>query len=256
MMRRMAEYTREQVERAKEYLRMRLDDEASMRDNAGDIIEFFITMLVLAIFGGATEERIAEIIDDMVAELIDDCDTLAVDEHTDESDAILLFIHDRIGGKTLDERIRERVNTLLDEVTTTVMAGIVLGLGAEAIISALTGGIRDPWNNAVLTEYRAKVAGGEIAPDKSIDAEPRHYGRGVPVSSATALSDITVYAVSAGWSLYDYLSNRDARGYHVFRGSSYPCDECDSHVGYHDIADTESLPLYHNHCKCYVVWVR
>ena len=252
----MADYTKEQLEEAKEYLRRRLDSESSMRDDIGDVLSFYIMLLVMLLVSGESEERINETLDELVMMILEDCDTLAVDEHTDESAAILLFIHGEIGGKILDDRIRERVGTLFDELKTTVMIGLLLKMSADAIVSAFVGGMKDPWNNKVIAEYRSKVASGEISPDADIDAEPRHYGKGVPVSSYTALSDIAVYAVSAGWSVYDYLSNRDSVGYHVFRGSSYPCDECDSHVGYHDISDTESLPLFHNHCKCYVVWVR
>lgn len=252
----MAEYTLKQEEDAKEYLRKRLENESSMRDDIGDVLSYYVMLLVMLLVGGESEERINETLDEIITMILEDCDTLAVDEHTDESAAILLFIHGEIGGKTLDDRIRERVDTLFDELKTTVMIGLVLKMSADAIVSAFMDGIKDPWNNRIITEYRSKVSSGEIAPQEGIDADPRHYGKGVPVSSYTALSDITVYAVSSGWSVYDYLSNRDALGYHVFRGSSYPCDECDSHVGYHDISDKESLPLFHNHCKCYVVWVR
>lgn len=256
LVKKMADYTKEQLEEAKEYLRRRLDSESSMRDDIGDVLLFYIMLLVMLLVSGESEERINETLDELVMMILEDCDTLAVDEHTDESAAILLFIHGEIGGKTLDDRIRERVGTLFDELKTTVMIGLLLKMSADAIVSAFVKGMKDPWNNSIIVEYRSKVASGEISPDADIDAEPRHYGKGVPVSSYTALSDIAVYAVSAGWSVYDYLSNRDSVGYHVFRGSSYPCDECDSHVGYHDISDTESLPLFHNHCKCYVVWVR
>lgn len=42
-------------------------------------------------------------------------------------------------------------------------------------------------------------------------------------------------------------------GYYVMRGSSYPCDYCQSFVGFHPIQDTDSLPLYHGNCRCFAI---
>lgn len=44
-----------------------------------------------------------------------------------------------------------------------------------------------------------------------------------------------------------------AEGYYVLRGSSYPCDLCDSMVGFHKMEDIDGYPPYHGHCCCYVI---
>ena len=248
-------YTLKQEEDAKEYLRKRLDNESSMRKDVYDLLSYYIPLLIALIMQNATKEEIDALLEDLIAELVEDCDTLAVDEHTDESAAILAFIHGDVGGNTIDGRIRERVMTLFDEVSTIVAVGLILGMAQSMIVSSVMGSLETPWKNKTLEEFREKVAKGEIALPESLDIDERHYGKGVPVSSFVALTDITVYGVSAGWCVNDYLSHRDASGYYVFRGSSYPCEECDSHTGYHPATDTASLPLFHNHCKCYVVWV-
>lgn len=252
----MAEWSKAQEEEARQYLLQRLDDEASMKDDVDNLLRHYIPLLVGLLLLGASQQEIDALLDDLVAELIDDCDTLAVDEHEDERDAILLFIHGDMGGKTLDDRVRERVNTLLDEVATVVLIGMLLGHNEKTIVSSLLDNMANPWKNPLIIAYKEMVARGEIAPNPDIDPEERHYGQGIPISSLTGLTDVTVYGVSAGWCLYDYESHKDiSKGYFVLRGSSYPCPECDSHVGYHDISDVGGLPLYHNHCKCYVVWV-
>lgn len=46
---------------------------------------------------------------------------------------------------------------------------------------------------------------------------------------------------------------RGAAGYAVFRGSTYPCDMCDSRVGWHPIDDTDSFPPQHPSCVCWTV---
>ena len=44
-----------------------------------------------------------------------------------------------------------------------------------------------------------------------------------------------------------------AAGYYVLRGSDYPCDLCDSKVGFHPISDKENFPPYHPHCCCIAI---
>lgn len=249
-------YSRSQLEAAREYLRRRLEDESSMRGDVESVLSTYIPLLVTLLVRGTSQSDIEEVLDDLVADLIADCEALAVDDHDGNRDALLLFLHQDIGGKTLDDRIRERVRTLYDEVFTLVAVGLLLGLNPSSITGSILSSLRDPWHNTMLEEFRDKVRKGEVAVPAGLDIDERHYGQGVPVSSLVALTDITVYGVSACWGYNDWLDHKDvAAGYYVFRGSSYDCDECDSHVGYHPVSDESSLPLYHNHCKCYVVWV-
>lgn len=49
------------------------------------------------------------------------------------------------------------------------------------------------------------------------------------------------------------MEEEGAAGFYVLRGSNYPCDLCDSKVGFHLIRDTEDFPPYHGHCCCYVI---
>lgn len=44
-----------------------------------------------------------------------------------------------------------------------------------------------------------------------------------------------------------------AAGFYVLRGSNYPCDYCDSKVGFHPMTDIDYFPPFHGHCCCYVV---
>lgn len=51
----------------------------------------------------------------------------------------------------------------------------------------------------------------------------------------------------------DYEEEDGIKGFYVIRGSSYNCDLCDSHVGFHPIGDLESLPIFHPHCCCVAI---
>lgn len=60
------------------------------------------------------------------------------------------------------------------------------------------------------------------------------FGVGRTVSSWTALSDLTEYAVAEGWMKHWELQAKacGAVGFFVMRGSSYPCNICDDEVGF------------------------
>lgn len=249
-------YTRSQFDDARDYLLRRLEDESSMRSDVDALLRLYIPLLVSLLVRGAPQSEIDALIEDLIANLIDDCEVLGVDEHEEHRDELLLFLHQDIGGKTLTDRIRERVRTLNDEVFTLVAVGLLLGEKESSIVTSILSSLFEPWRNPMLLTFREKVQSGEMSVPAGLDISDRHYGKGVPVSSLVALTDITVYGVSASWSMNDWLEHKDsASGYYVLRGSSYDCEECDSHVGYHPISDEGSLPLYHNHCKCFVVWV-
>lgn len=186
-------YSRRQLESAREYLRRRLEDEASMRADVETLLRGYIPLLVALLVSGASQSEIEEVIDDLIADLLDDCETLAVDEHDENRDALLLFLHQEIGGKTLTDRIRERVSTLYDEVFTLVAIGLLLGEKEPSIVSSILSSMKEPWRNPMLLTFREKVQSGEVSVPAGIDISDRHYGKGVPVSSLVALTDITVY---------------------------------------------------------------
>ena len=82
-------------------------------------------------------------------------------------------------------------------------------------------------------------------------------GKGVEISSFGALDTILTTGIADAWMYWGYEDAlaRGAKGYFVERGSSYPCDECDSHCGvFHYITDEDNRPQFHAHCCCYIVY--
>ena len=51
-------------------------------------------------------------------------------------------------------------------------------------------------------------------------------------------------------SLFMEYQDRGAAAYVVMRGSNYPCDLCDSHVGVWPLEDESHFPPQHGHCCC------
>ena len=134
--------------------------------------------------------------------------------------------------------------------------GKLLGLSESKLLSSVKDNFEHPWQNEVLVSVREKISSGEISGDIS-DFEEPHFGKGIEISSMGALQTMLGFAIADAWMWWSYENalERGAKGYFVVRGSSYPCDECDSHTGiFYPIGDEENRPQYHAHCCCCIVY--
>lgn len=248
-------YSRKEYEDAMELLRQRIDNEQSMTVDVERILDEYAEYIIYALSRGASEEDIELLIEDLVMRIMDDCRMLAVDEHDVDDDVLALIFDD--GDMTVEDRVRKRAETFLDEVTAFFSAGEILNMDNAGILAAVRDNLETPWDNEFINEVRGMIERGEVAGDVEY-YEERHYGRGIPVSSKEDLGFITVSAIAGTWNEWAWRSASadGAIGYYVERGSSYPCEECESHTGiFYDISDHDHLPQYHRNCRCFVVYV-
>lgn len=250
------EYTEEQLEEAKQYLRERINAELSMEHDVDVVLALYIPRLIGMLMRGASREDLDEIIKEIVDRLLEDCYILGVDERTEREDEIIAYINMERDGHDIGERFAERCDTLVNELSTAVAAGELLNLDEQSILSSVNANLKHPFDNEVIKAVKIKIARGEIDADLEDFATPS-YGQGVPVSSHDALQMIGAYAIADAWMWDLFQVNKNKSGYYVFRGSSYPCDTCDEAVisGFHPITDTSHLVPLHPHCRCYVVFV-
>lgn len=249
-------YTPEELEAAKEFLRKRLDSERSMSADVERLLYTYAGYLLSALFDGASDEDVELLIQDLIEHLIADCELLAVDEREDKRDAILLYMLGERNGDTLEGRVNNRCHTFFNEVYAVYMAGELLGWDEKSLLSSVKANFEHPWDNEVLVAVREKINRGEIDVDIA-DFEEAHYGKGIEISSLGALQMMLGYAIADAWTWWQYEDAKEngAKGYHVLRGSSYPCPECDSHTGiFYPISDEDNKPQYHAHCCCLVVY--
>lgn len=248
-------YTEEELEQAKEYLRERLRNERSMDADIAQLLRVYAALLLNSLFRNASDDELEALIAQLVDEVMEDCYTLAVDEH-DRRDAILLYMNGERNGDTLEGRVGNRCRTFFGEVFAVYAAGRMLGWDEKSLLSSIKANLKHPWDNEVLIAAREKIRRGELAGNIADFDEP-HFGKGVEISSLGALQTITTYAVGDAWMWWgheDALA-KGAKGYFVVRGSSFPCDECDSHTNtFYPISDEDNRPQYHAHCCCAVVY--
>lgn len=248
-------YTEQELEEAKAYLRDRLRNERSMSADVERLLELWAAYLLAALARGASKDEIESIIADLVEAILSDCETLAVDEH-DRRDDILLYMNSERHGNTLEGRVRERCHTYFNEVAAVYTAGKLLGMSTDALLPVVINNMENPWENPVLKEVRKKIEKGLLSGNIK-DFEKPHFGSGIRIDSVGALKAITGFSIADAWMWWGYENAlaRGAKGYYVVRGSSYPCDECDSHTGiFYPIRDEENRPQYHLNCCCFVVY--
>lgn len=244
--------TERDIEAAKAYLRERLQAEKSMSRNLESLMSeaakrivaiyysYGLSPIVVKYGNLPTNARME--IDDVIAWLKDkiiDCyETLAIAEHEDNRDDILPIIFGENYGRTFDERLSQYLTNFSREMEVLILAGLTLGIAQNMLQRSIVANMRHPYDNNLIKD--------EIE-------EPVSYGRGKTNSMLTAIDNLTKFGIAKGWmeNWFDIADENGAVGYVVMRGSSYPCDLCDSMVGFHK--DADELPPYHNNCCCIAV---
>ena len=82
-------YTEQELEDAKEFLRRRIENELSMKRDVDDLLNEYAEKLLILLFRDAPDEDINALIDELCSQLLEDCKLLAVDEHDREEEILL-----------------------------------------------------------------------------------------------------------------------------------------------------------------------
>lgn len=247
-------YTKQEYDRAVEYITQRIGSELSMTSDIESLLYEYAGYILHALYEGASEEDINLLIEDLIERIMSDCRVLAADEH-DGADKLIPAVFYG-GDETVEDRVRKRVDTFLDELLTSYSAAEILHMDEKSLMNIVGNSMDDPWDNEAISEVRGMIERGEV--DGNIgDFDERHYGQGIPISSRTGLEVICVSAIVEVWNEWAWRSASalGAVGYYVERGSSFPCDTCQDHVGtFFPIDDKEHLPQYHRNCRCFVIY--
>lgn len=245
--------TEEDIEASKAYLRQRLDAEHSMsyhvellmREAAERIVAIcFAAKITPAIASfdklpNKVKMQIEEVVQWLREAIYDDFETLAIYDHEDNRDLLLLFILGVNHGLTFNERLSDYCTKYRDELLLLIGAGLFLKIPQDELTKTISDHLKHPYKNPDLID--------------GIDA-PLTFGRGRTNSMLTAITALTMFGISQAW-MRDWelrTAAKGAIGWEVRRGSSYPCSQCDENCGFHPIDEGTDLPQ-HNSCCCYAV---
>lgn len=237
---------------AKAYLLQRLDAERSMSYNLEIVMREAAERIVEILYSAKTPPAVGSYenlpptvqmqVDKVVEwlkETIDDYFlTLAIADHEKNRDSILPIVLGENHGQTFEERLSDYCEKYRNELMLLIGAGLSLGIAKSALAKSIGENLKHPYANQLLTDGIAA---------------PLTYGRGRTNSMFSAINDLTRYGIAEGWMQNQYIRNRKdgCIGWYVQRGSTYPCELCDSMVGFH--TNESELPPYHLSCRCYAV---
>lgn len=164
----------------------------------------------------------------------------------------LIALHSK-NTKNLKGTIHQRVRQFLFDTEAQIAAMKLAGYGYTKAIGRILSTMHTVYiTPEVLAAYNKKSAA------RYIKTRGVHEGNvGLSSSGAVNVENFARTTLIMAWSHEQYEEAMDdgKAGFFVFRGSQYPCDLCDSKVGFHLIDDNESVPPFHAHCCCFVVYV-
>ena len=159
-------------------------------------------------------------------------------------------VDEYIGGKIFGETFAARNNRYLsnsaEDIVKMIKAGAILGYSDDKILSAIRTGYKNPYAASIITK----------AQSKDINIANPSYGRGFYKSSYQNLMRNVKGTIALAWGYteQEYGKENGAIGFKVFRGSSYPCAQCDDECAYiHKMGDP--FPPFHISCKCYIQFI-
>lgn len=210
-------------------------------------------------FQFSQDENLREEVADIMNNLEDDIMELVEEYSLNESDdeerrnnllPWLLALHSK-NTDSLSETLHERLTQFLFDTEAQIAA---MKLSKYSQSKAIT--------RCLSTMHSVYIAPEVIAAFKKKSAARYlktrgvHEGnQGLSSSGAVNVENFGEMTAQMTWmqSLrYNYIEE-GADGFYVLRGSNYPCDICDSHVGFHKIEETEHFPLFHGHCCCVAI---
>lgn len=179
--------------------------------------------------------RIKEVVDWLREAIIDYFDTLAGAAPDSDRDFLLPWVKRERNGMTFEQRLNEYCDRFRFEMLLLTAAGIAVGLGSIPLIKSLVRNMRKPWINPDIKEGLGKIPS---------------YGIGRSNVMFNAIDALTKDGVASAWMKAKYINDEKhgCIGWWVERGSTVPCDICDSMTGFH--YNDSYLPLYHLSCCC------
>lgn len=170
-------------------------------------------------------------------------------------------------GKTFKQRQNVYVKRFVKDMMKIYYAGVVLGTTSGVIRNAMEKQYRSPYMKNGLVQSAISARSGVHVynlPYKEAEKKAREvretletpsYGRGIQPEAYAQIQKNVKDTLALAWSEEDHDAaiRAGAKGFWVLRGSSYPCIDCQSHVGWLHKMDDDAPP-YHSHCVCFCVY--
>lgn len=161
-----------------------------------------------------------------------------------DTGATTRLINSNLFGKTFLERNETYMGYFCNDLANLIFACKKLKITGKQMTGVILKSFQDPYSSDIIARANKKGAG----------IQTPSYGHGIYHSAYQNIVRNAQGVISVAWGreLRNYAKRNGAIGFYVYRGSSYPCDICDSEVdqGLHPI--TDDMPPFHCNCVCIV----
>lgn len=263
--------TEQQVSSAKKYV-LRREQAANalsllvdilLEDAAGEITricyKYGVNPTAFTISSSYNEkmmEEVAEVMDKLeedILDLIGDYSTICT---TDKEKKRLLLLWILALGKNnqgLRQTVHQRLRMFLKDMEAMIAAAKTAKFNAIKAMTIIKGNIHTAYQmpGMIAAFYNASLYEAEYIRSRGV----KHGYRGSSNSEANNIGRMAKTTLQMAW-MYQQRQNYEeqgAVGFYVLRGSTYPCELCDSKVGFHQIDEIDAFPLYHANCCCVAV---
>lgn len=258
-------YTKEQMQRALNFINERLSlQRSSIKDiqNALKIAAEKIVSISLKynispeLFKFSSNQRLSFEVSEVLNDLLEELTQIVANyseykvEEKNHYYITTTMLNEKYKGATLKDRLRIYVDKFSSEIEPIIAAAFLIGFSRNKTIANIKNNITDLRKSSL-----AKVAIENRIYSASNFNES--MGSGFTKSSYGNIERVSIdYIARIRQKIYieEEKNNYGTNAWYVMRGSSYPCDLCDSEVGVHN-SDFE-LPPYHPRCCCLAIPIK
>lgn len=195
-------------------------------------------------------KSLTELIENEIYNLCLERSLYKLEETEDEDDIIAYLTKERKGG-SLSDSIKAHVSTLNNEIEAYIESSLYFDITISDSLKTLKNNLKTAYNTPLIKRAYKEIE----KPNSSIIKS-----KGFTVKKGEYKSSNANLKRLVGFMVIDALTYRQvnhfdfigAIGYEVHRGSSYPCELCDSYLGFHPLDDVDSLPPRHGNCYCFI----
>lgn len=206
-------------------------------------------------------EEIAAVMDQLEEEILNlifDYSTATVQDSSESKKAALLAWLATLGrgNRDLQDTLDTYLYKTMKDWEAAIAALLYAGVGIADAITKVKSNLHSIYTmpEVVAAFKESSSFAATYIQNKGV----QHGGVGLSNNGSTNVTNMVRVTLQMAWMRSYRLDFEEsgAVGFYVLRGSDYPCQLCDSKVGFHLIDETDYFPPFHPHCCCYVIPIR
>ena len=253
-------YTKEELKRAYDFIEERLMLQRGISSKVKELM--YLAALSIAkiaakynispqsfkfTLNSTLNKEVDKVISQLVEKIVDATCTIATyGINEKEKNRTLLYVKQNTYGSNIEQRVRANAKQYKTEVEIALAASLFLGKKPQETANIIKSNITALHGSVLFATARKENI--RAISDYDTPVKTCFY------KSSYNNIDRAVTDIIARSRQQLFYEREKAAMWYVMRGSSYPCDLCDSQVGLHSSAS--DLPPYHPHCVCMAIPIK